>query len=182
MMKQMVFFPNMVLPGRHSSKYFFNYSAIQGRKQKRVLKRLIRKAARENDVRSILSVHGEGTFETCLADSAPKGAKITRIHRGLRDFRSKPQCDLLFYACPQTIVDLAGFLEDLCYCRMLLRPGAFLFLVAEGNKALRLYDYFCISRREEASWLRRAGFMQITAQKMNDGAVLFGGQRPLENF
>lgn len=159
MLKQMVFFPGRVVPGR--------YFPREGRNQELTLKRLIRKAAKKEDVLRVLSVHGDVSFDTCLTDSAPKGTQISRIPQGLRDFRNKPQVDLLFYSRPRDSVDNGVFLEDLCYCRMLLRPGAFLFLVTEGNGA---------------SCLRRAGFMKITSQKMDDGSMLIGGQRPLKNF
>lgn len=173
MIKQLVFFSGRFVQGKHSS--------IQGRKQEVALKRIIKQAAKKEDVLSILSVHGDVTFEACLADSAPEGVEVSRLSRGLRNFRSKPRFDLLFYSLPQDLVDTDRLLEDLCYCRMLLRPGAFLFLVTDRDRAALAKDSFFGNRREEASWLRRAGYVNITAEKRG-GRVLLSGQRPWQQY
>ncbi len=137
------------------------------------LERIFRQAGKPGKVLKILSVHGNVAFNMRLADFAPEAATVTRLLNGLRDFRSNPQFDLVFYSIPETVDDkTAGFLENLCYSRMLLRPGAFLFLVTEGNSLQGV----------EASWLRQAGFMKITTQRKKSGLVYFGGQRPSQNF
>ena len=146
---------------------------ISGQKNniKAALKRLFRQHQKSIKTLSVLNVHGNITFNTHLAAAIPESAGFVRIPCGLRDFRSKPCFDILFYSHAQNRVNnLACILEDLCYCRMLLRPGAFLFLVIEEK------------RNREASWLRQAGFANITTQKMGNEFVLVGGQRPLQKF
>lgn len=174
MTKQMVFLPSRIIHGKPAF--------IKGRKLETGFKHLLRESKAPAKALTILSVHGSLAFNTCLVTSAPKGTQVTRLTSGLREFRSEPCFDLLFYPVPQDLTDLQNLLEDLCYCRMLLRPGAFLFLVSKGNRASRLCDYFTITKREEVSWLRWAGFMKIISQKMDNGVKLFGGQRPLKNF
>lgn len=174
MMKQMLCLPGGII---HSKPVF-----ITGRKLKTGLQQLLRQSEAPAKDLAILSVHGSPAFNSCLAGSAPKGTDVTRLGSGLREFRSGPCFDLIFYPVAGDLTHLAIILEDLCYCRMLLRPGAFLFLLSEGSRASHLCDSISISRREETSWLRRAGFMKITVQKMEDGVTLFRGQRPLKNF
>ena len=56
---------------------------------------------------------------------------------------------------------------------MLLKVGAFLYLVGDRNGQ---------QHGAEVSWLKQAGFMNITIQKKGRGLIYFGGQRPAQNF
>ncbi len=164
MMRQMELFNGDILG---------NISSCKERKREVALKRIFRQAGNQEKTLTILSVHGSIAFNTRLTDSAPEFATVTRLLKGVKDFRSKPRFDLVFYSVPESVDDkTTGLLENLCYSRMLLRPGAFLFLVTEGNRLQGV----------EVSWLRQAGFMKITTHKKKNGLVYFGGQRPLQNF
>lgn len=155
---------------------------IKRRKLEAGLRRLLLQAGAPAGTLATLSVQGSMVFNTCLAAAIPEGAQVTRLPRGLREYRSEPLFDLLFYSVSPNGTDTQNLLQDLCYCRMLLRPGASLFLVTEGNGGAWVWDYWALKRRDEVAWFRRAGFMKITARKMDDDLLLFGGQRPLKNF
>ncbi len=157
--------------------------SIQENSTKATLKRILgnsRKHAR------ILTIHGSMTFNAYLQASIPDVAgssECTRIKSGLRDFRSKPHFDILFYSkSSNTVHGNGGFLEDLCYCRMLLKTGSFLFLVMDRATQQDASGWFTKERSREASWLRQAGFANITTQKMGNGFILVGGQRPWQRF
>ena len=131
----------------------------------------------------ILTVHGSTAFNTYLLDSISDIAGLTRVQGRLRHFRSKPHFDMLFYSNSQNAAyGNAGFLEDLCYCRILLKPGASLFLVMEGTTQGNVARWFTKEKSREVSWLRQAGFANITTQKIENEFVLVGGQRPWQNF
>ena len=131
----------------------------------------------------ILTVHGSMAFNAYLQASFSDVAGCTRIQSGLRDFRSKPHFDMLFYSQSQNTVHCnGGFLEDLCYCRMLLKPGSSLFLVMDRTTQRNAVGWFTKERSREASWLRQAGFANITTQKMGNEFILVGGQRPWQGF
>ncbi len=152
-------------------------------KAKAVLVHLLQGSRKLRETSAILSVRGSMTFNAQLVAAVPDFATLTRVSRELREFRSKPRFDLLFYSCPQDADDKrASFLEDICYCRMLLRPGAYLFLAREANSSGNIIGQFFDRNDMEASWLRRAGFMNISTQNMGTGEIFWGGQRPLQNF
>ena len=133
----------------------------------------------------ILTVHGSMDFNAYLLASIPDvaGSGCTRIQSGLRDFRSKQHFDMLFYSQSQNTVHCnGGFLEDLCYCRMLLKTGSFLFLVMDRTTQQNAAGWFTKGRSREASWLRQAGFANITTHKMGKEFILVGGQRPWQRF
>ncbi len=131
----------------------------------------------------ILTVHGSMAFNAYLQASIPDVGGFTRIQSGLRDFRSKPYFDILFYSHSQNSANSnGGFLEDLCYCRMLLKKGSFLFLVMDRTTQRNATGWFTKEKSREVSWLRQAGFANIITQKMGNEFILVGGQRPWQKF
>lgn len=76
---------------------------------------------------------------------------------------------MLFYSQSQNAAYCNGsFLEDLCYCRMLLKPGSSLFLVMEGTTQWNAVGWFTKEKNREVSWLRQAGFANIITKKMGN--------------
>jgi len=147
---------------------------------KATLRRILGKSRKHS---KILTVHGSMAFNTYLLASIPDVAGCTCIQSGLCDFRSKPHFDMLFYSHSQNTVHCTGgFLEDLCYCRMLLKPGSSLFLVMDRVTQQNAVGWFTKDRNRGASWLRQAGFANITTQKMGNEFILVGGQRPWQGF
>ncbi len=131
----------------------------------------------------ILTVHGSMAFNAYLLASIPDVAGLTRIQGRLRDLRGKPHFDMLFYSQSQNAAYCnGGFLEDLCYCRMLLKPGSSLFLVMDRTTQRNADGWFTKEKSREVSWLRQAGFANITTQKMDNEFLLVGGQRPWQKF
>ena len=174
MIQQMDLQFNRVMHGKDNS--------VQDMKLKAAFKRLFRKFHKQPKAPEILNVYGDRVFHTNLSASIQESA-ITRIQHGLRDFRGKQRFDLVFYSHPQRgDTSVANFLEDLCYCRMLLRPGAFLFLTISGKRPQHVTGWFRKKRNRETSWLRQTGFVNITTQKMGIGFILVGGQRPAQKF
>lgn len=138
-------------------------------------KRIFRSWKKQDNVLEILSVHGSESFNGCLREFSPDAVRFKAIQRGLRGFRSKPCFDMVFYSIPRC-QDVRNpiFLEELCLGRMLLKPGASLFLVADGDSSG--------TRSMRELWLRDAGFANIETRKMGNGSVLVEGKRPLQVF
>lgn len=146
-------------------------------------KRLYKKLHSPPENLEILSVQNSASFNTQLAVFVPDCAQISRVQHGLRDFRGKQRFDLIFYSpSPETAKCFADLLEDLCFCRILLRPGALLFLPVQEKKAQWATGWFTKKQRQEMAWLRQAGFTNITVQKMGIDYVLVGGQRSAQRF
>ena len=175
MIQQMGLLYNKVMHGEDNSG--------QDMKLEAGFKRLFRKFHKQPKAHEILSVYGDKVFHTYLSASIPESAHITRIQHGLRDFRGKQRFDLAFYSHSQHgETGIADILEDLCYCRMLLRPGAFLFLTLSRQRPQHVTGWFIKNRNREVTWLRQTGFANITSQKMGIGFLLVGGQRPAQKF
>jgi len=132
---------------------------------------------------NLLSVHGSMTFNTWLLDAIPDNTAFTNIQCELRNYRSKAQFDMLFYSHPKNTKNSMGdFLEDLCYCRMLLSPGGFLFLVAEGKIKRNIASWPTKEQNSEVVWLRQAGLVNITTPQRGNGFIFTSGQRPCQSF
>ena len=155
----------------------------QGLASETALKRLFRRYQNQSIPFEILNVHGSPSFHRKLFAAIPDSAALTCIAHGLRDFRGKQHFDLLFYS-PSRHTDngTAHLLEDLCFCRMLLKPGAFLILPLNGEKSQHMPGQFAAKKSREISRLRQAGFMNVTTQKVKPGLSLASGQRPAEKF
>jgi len=131
----------------------------------------------------ILSVHGDMAFNMQLSASVPETATFIRLSQRLRDYRSKARFGLVFYALSlATEANVNTILEDLCYCRILLRPGGFLFIPTEKNRSRCVIKRFTGQQSKESLWLRQAGFMKIRTQRVKNKVIFVGGQRPLQKF
>lgn len=150
-------------------------------------KRLFHKLHKQPKAAEILCVYGDMAFHTNVSASSPESAVI-HIQQGLRDFRGRQHFDMVFYCQHQYTENntdsssLSSKLEDFCFCRMLLKPGGFLFLPVVGKRPQHVTSWFTKNRRKEVSWLSQAGFMNITTYTMGIGLVLVGGQRPPHKF
>jgi|GEM_PF-3214060 len=115
---------------------------------------------------TILSVHGEYEITKNMAQAVCSASAITHLPQGLRNFRSKPHFDLIFYT-PYSRKESSAdtIMEDLCFCRMLLKPGALLYIAAAGSG-------------NECDWLLHAGYMNIGIKKFPDGTTVAEGRRP----
>lgn len=131
----------------------------------------------------ILSIHEKLPLLTKLISKAPESSSITHIRGKLRDFRGKQRFDLLFYSYQQhTDINTVEFLENLCYCKMLLRPGAYIFLTVPQKETGLSLPWLAKKAYGEASRLRQAGYVNIMTQKIGKNLFLIGGQRPVYKF
>lgn len=136
-------------------------------------KRLFRRMQKAGEILEVASVYGSRSLNSHINATCQDSACFNSIQYSVRDFRSKPRFDMIFYSLRKnTATPRNTLLEDLCYCRMLLKPGAFLFLVLDGQR----------TSQTESSWLIRSGFTNATTQKMGNGFFLIGGQRPTYTF
>ncbi len=147
-----------------------------------VLKYFLQQSQKGSHPLAIISVHGSMGLNKQLAASAPNQTEIIRLNHDLCSFHDKARFDLLFYSLPQGEWKQSALLENLCYCRMLLRPGAKLCLVQKSKEPQGLLQHFSRKKAIETDWLIRAGFTQIHAKKMGDTLTLLCGQRPPQNF
>ncbi|AGF77097.1 hypothetical protein UWK_00514 [Desulfocapsa sulfexigens DSM 10523] len=121
---------------------------------------------RAKQAATILSVHGKYEVTKNLAQEICDSSAITQLPRGLRNFRSKPHFDFIFYT-PHSKKESSAdtIMEDLCFCRMLLKPGASLYIAVAGSG-------------NERDWLLHAGYMNIGIKKFPDGTTVAEGRRP----
>lgn len=153
--------------------------------QKRLLADVIKWFNTVSEIRerspAILTVHRDTGFGNQLTSTVTCVEEAVHIPRGLRNFRSKPQFDLVFYSPLHGAENLDHLLEDFCYCRMLLRPGGFIFFRAEPDAPWWANCWFSGAGKEKMSWLRQAGYMKVMRTKIGTEMVVCG-QRPLPNY
>lgn len=167
-------FLNKALSRRQSSR--------QDGTSETLLKCFLQQSQKEFHPLALISVHGSMGLNKQLTDSAPHGTEIIRLNHDLYSFHDKARFDLLFYSLPQGEWKQSALLENLCYCRMLLRPGAKLCLLKNNRAPQGLRPHFSRKKAIETNWLIRAGFTQIDNKKIGDGLTLLCGQRPAQNF
>ena len=107
---------------------------------------------------------------------------ISFLDDNLRAYRAKPDFDLVFYVLPQVEAEINRLHEDLCYCRMLLKPGGQLFLYVENHNKGSLMERLGLQRGMGSAILSRAGLNNIAERRLGHGQILCSGQRPLYAF
>ena len=131
----------------------------------------------------ILSIHETPPLLTKLISEAPESSSITHIRKRLRDFRGKQRFDLIFYSYQRhKDINTENFLENLCFCKMLLRPGAYIFLPVPQKGPGMFLPWLVKKAYREPSRLSQAGYVNITTQKIGKELLLIGGQRPVYKF
>ncbi len=117
----------------------------------------------------VLTVHGKLEPQKKIVGWGQKEYESVEVLGYLRDFRSKPCFDIIYYT-PQNSGQeaLGSLLEDLCYCRMLLQPGGVLYIQMDDGG--------------EREWLRQAGFTAIFVKKIEGDRRMVGGKRPVWQF
>lgn len=132
----------------------------------------------------------KGTLElVCLDPKRQYRCKKEESHRirflesDLRLFRAKADFDLVFCSLSHVEGGTDKFVEDLCYCRMLLKPGGrvFIFVANEGGDA-GLEMFKARRRTVAAEMLLQAGLSNITEHRLSSGLSLCSGQRPSFTF
>lgn len=151
--------------------------------------RHFRRFHKHRDTAEILIIQEDTAFHTKLSTAIPESAAVTRVQlHELRKFRDRRRFNMLFYSSSShnSYNDAGGcsaqLLEDLCYCRILLRPGAFLFLPVHDAREPHAGTWFRKAESREDFWLRQAGFMNHTPPKFVAGYTLACGRRPAQRF
>ncbi len=125
----------------------------------------------------------------CLVSKGQYGLKEEERHRllliesDLRLFRAKADFDLVFCSLLHVEGGTDKILEDLCYCRMLLKPGGMVFVFVENETENIGMEMFRARRRTVAAgMLLQAGLGKIAEHRLSHGRYLCSGQRPSFNF
>ena len=146
------------------------------------LTRFLQKSADSEQALAVLSVNGGRRLNDQLIDSVSRQSELIILDHALQSFTSKPRFDLLFYSLPSNEYNRALFHEDLCYCRMLLKPGGKLCFVTPPHRTKTLTGCLSWKKSEEVASLARAGFSKISKKRIGYDLRLLCGQRPKKNF
>ena len=141
----------------------------------------IRQTIQQEQRSTILSVYGGKAFNRYLANAVPHHTKLHTVQHDLHKVYGKTLFDLLIYTVKPRPPGREQLLEELCYCRMLIKPGGTLFLLKEIDNATWLPIRYFIPIKKESTWLRHAGFCNIQRRPVKDGFVL-SGQRPWQRY
>lgn len=146
-------------------------------------RRYIEETIKQKETGTVLSVYGRKGFNKTIKElTSNHGVQCRTTQHPLSKYRSKTLFDLLIFAlCPRHSNN-KKVLEELCHCRMLLKPGAPLFLIMDSKKDTTwgLLDTF-FAFRKEYPLLRHTGFIDIRVKKSSN-SLLLSGHRPWQRF
>lgn len=117
-----------------------------------------------------------------LMKETEKRDGISFIDNDLRTFRAKAYFDLVFCAPTHIENETDRLLEDLCHCRLLLKPGGKVFLYLENHEHESTMEKFGLQKGVVAEMLLRSGLSDVTKHRHSHGQVFCSGQRPSYNF
>lgn len=146
-------------------------------------KRNITQALNRIGAGSVLSVYGRKEFNTAVNELVCcQGGQLSSVQQSLRGYRNKALFDLLLFTLHPQYINSDSTLEELCHCRMLLKPGALLFLLLDQNKnnVWKPLDAF-FNNWKKSPWLHHTGFINIRVKQSRSSMVL-SGQRPWQRF
>ncbi len=167
--------PVMVKKGIH-----FECSHVN--KSDEALKDILRQAEKKSGSLNIISVHGSILLNDQLESSVPEQTELRHIDHGLKKFMSKPRFDLVFYSLPENGYNQSVTCENLCYCRMLLKPGGMLLFQKAPDRGTNLVRLFTWKKSLEARMLLRAGYYRLSRVKMKNKRIFLCGKRPEHHY
>lgn len=122
----------------------------------------------------------------CLAAPEQLGIKkeerkrMSFVEDEIRSFRAAADFDMVFCSLPRVEDEADRLAEDLCHCRMLLRPGGQLFLHVRNYKEISVLARMILRKRSAVTGiLARAGLSSVVEWGLLQATPLF---RPAPPF
>ena len=150
--------------------------------QKQSLSEFIRKRiSKAQDLKVLISSPENGVLSPLLRTFPEENGRVHLVRNNIRSIRGIANCDMAFCTPPKTETEMDVFLEELCLCRMLLKPDAKLYLLAVNDGRESVKD--CSAQKKDLlqKILLRAGFCKTNAHTLRNEQIICSGQRPSGN-
>jgi hypothetical protein len=121
-------------------------------------------------------------MEKQLPVSQEGKSRIHFIKDDIRSIRGMVDCDMVFCDLSRPDNKMNGLREELCLCRMLLKPGGKLIIRSLNNKKGSFWEIVTLKKGPMIKMLSGAGFCDIRTHKLHNGQVVCSGQRPSQGF
>lgn len=109
--------------------------------------------------------------------------RIFFLNDELRSVRAKADFDLVFCSLLQIEGEVDRLSEDLCHCRMLLKPGGQLLFHVRNGKGKSLKEILGLERGVTVTEMfLRAGLGNIVERRLPQGQIFCSGRRPPFTF
>jgi hypothetical protein len=150
--------------------------------QKQSLSEFIRKRIfKAQDLKVLVPYPENGELSSLLKTFPEEKGRIHLVRNNIRSIRGIANCDMAFCTPPKTETEMNAFLEELCLCRMLLKPDAKLYLLALNDERESVKE--CSAEKKDLlqEILLRAGFCKTNVHKLQNEQIICSGQRPSGN-